>query len=81
MHTFNYDTVEAFVKRQQRLKNDVRWDNYTLVFFNSDDAAHRRVNGVFRKGRYGYETRIDPNEQGLWNVKATLTRGMGRVRG
>lgn len=45
-----------------------RWDNYTLCLFNEDRLAEFSPNGVRVSERWGYEKRIDCDENGLWTV-------------
>lgn len=66
--------ADKFVKQQQELGNDVRWDGWDMVFFRSHPAAmysvddNGRANGVWRNGGYGFENRVEVNSMGLWEV-------------
>lgn len=66
--------VDKFVNAQQELGNDVRWDGWTMVFFRPhvgavysvDEAG--RPNGVWHNGSYGFETRVECDNRGLWEI-------------
>lgn len=66
--------VDKFVKAQQELGNDVYWNGWEMVFFRPHPAAlysvdeNNRPNGVWRNGSYGFETRVNCNEKGLWEI-------------
>lgn len=66
--------ADKFVKQQQELGNDVRWDGWTMVFFRPSPAAkyavdeNGRANGVWRNGSFGFESRVEVNEKGHWEV-------------
>ena len=60
--------AERFVRRQQRLGNDVYWDNYDIVFYRPDERALRSVDGVWRSGGYGFANRSALQDDGTWSV-------------
>lgn len=66
--------VEKFVKDQQALGNDVRWDGWDMVFFRPVPSAvysvdeNNKPNGVWRNGSYGFETRVECDTKGLWKI-------------
>lgn len=66
--------ADKFVTAQQALGNDVRFEGWTMVFFRPHPAAvysvdeNGRPNGVWRNGSYGFETRVDCNDKGLWEI-------------
>jgi hypothetical protein len=66
--SFNIRSAHKFVSDQRRLGNDVRWDNYDIVFWRPTHHGFTHVNGVFRKGRWGMETRIPVGNDGFWRV-------------
>jgi len=59
--------AEKFVRRQQRLGNDVRWDNYDMVFFREAPQGVYSKNGAFRNGEWGFENRSPVTGAG-WEV-------------
>lgn len=67
-------TVDKFVEKQQRRGVNVRWDGWTMVFFKRDKRAQRRVNGARLNDDWGYETKVAPNDKGLWVVDPRLMR-------
>ena len=69
MITLKYRNVDAFVERQQKVGNDVRWDGWDMVFFKPHRKAHRSPNGRYRNGQWGFEARVSPNQYGKWKVK------------
>lgn len=63
--------AEKFMRRQQELGSEIRWDGWTMVHFFPHPAAFRK-GGAFRNGRYGFETRIEVDSKGAWNVPPRL---------
>lgn len=60
--------AERFVRRQQRLGNDVRWDGWDLVFFREAPQGVYSKDGAFRNGAWGFENRSPVNAAGQWEV-------------
>lgn len=78
MIALGYDDVDGFVAKNKHKGIDVRWDGWTMVFFQPHKAARRSANGRFRNGEYGFETRVSPNRQGNWLVNKELVQRVGR---
>ena len=72
--------AEKFVNQQKRLGNDVRWDNYDIVFFRKSDKGVTSKDGAFRNGEWGFENRFAVNEKGEWNIDGRNVRRGGRSR-
>jgi hypothetical protein len=75
MLRLGYKKAHKFIEEQKALGNDVRWDGWTMVFFRAHPAAmysvqDGRPNGVWSRtsDSYGFETRVEPNEKGLWEI-------------
>lgn len=62
------NAAERLVEQQQRLGNDVRWDNYDMVFFRPDARAIYSKDGAFRNGEWGFENRSPINDNGEWTI-------------
>lgn len=77
MLTLGIKKVERFVKEQQALGNDVRWDGYDLVFFRPSEQGIYSKNGAFRDGQWGFDNRVSVNSKGLWEID---WRNVKRVR-
>lgn len=60
--------AEKFVRKQKRLGNDVRWDNYDMVFFREAPQGIYSRHGAFRNGAWGFENRVPLNEEGKWEI-------------
>ena len=60
--------AENFVNRQKEIGNDVRWENYDIVFFRASERGVTSKDGVFRNGVWGYSNRFEVNESGEWNI-------------
>lgn len=63
----NFKRKDTFVAEQQESGNDVRWDGWKMIFFK----AHRGGfygNGVYRNGQYGFETVVEADKKGFWNI-------------
>jgi hypothetical protein len=69
MLTLSEKKIEAFVTRQQKLGNNVRWNGWTLEFFRpSEQAIYNVESGVFRDGQYGFLNRVEVNNDGHWVI-------------
>lgn len=66
--------AEKFIKQQQSLGNDVRWDNYDIVFFRTSEKGITSKDGAFRNGKWGFENRFGVNESGEWNLDGRNVR-------
>jgi len=78
MLTLGIRKIEAFVKNQQELGNNVRWNNYTLEFFRpAEQAIYNARDGVFRDGQWGYLNKVEVNDKGLWEIDF---RNVKRIR-
>ena len=84
--TVSFNEADAWVDEQRSLGNNVRWDNYTMVFFKRTDHGFSNVDGAFQKmdwkskkrgGYWGMEYRVDPNAQGNWVIKGKYVRSQG----
>ena len=60
--------VDKFIERQNRLGNDVRWENYDLVFFRPAEQGIYSTDGAFRSGQWGFENRSPVENDGTWSV-------------
>jgi len=60
--------AEKFVKEQKALGNDVRWDNYDIVFFRPSEKGVTSKDGAFRNGQWGFENRSDLQGDGTWTI-------------
>ncbi len=77
MLTLGNRKIEAFVKNQQDLGNNVRWNNYTLEFFRPAPQAIYSKDGAFRDGQWGYLNKVAVNDKGLWEIDF---RNVKRIR-
>lgn len=62
----NYWNVDAFVAKQQALGNKVVWNGWKMIFFTPHKSGFYR--GVHRDGEYGFETVVEVDHKGFWNV-------------
>ena len=62
------EKAERFVRTQQEKGSDVRWDGWTMVFFQPNDGAYFSRNGAYRHGTWGFENRVAVNTKGEWEV-------------
>jgi hypothetical protein len=60
--------AERFVTRQKNLGNDVRWENYDIVFFRADPRGITSTDGAFRSGTWGFENRSPLMPEGTWRI-------------
>lgn len=68
MLTLGIRKIEAFVKGQQELGNNVVWNGYTLEFFRPADQAIYSKDGVYRNNTWGYLNAVDVDDKGLWVI-------------
>lgn len=76
----DYDRIDNFVEKQQRLGNDVRWDGWTMVFFRPSSRAVYSPSGRYYQERWGFEERIAPGEDGKWSVPNKFVKFTRRTR-
>lgn len=77
LNTFTINTLpeaEAFVAAQQSLGNDVRWDNYDILFFRPAPQGVYSTEGAFRNGEWGFENRSNLTEDGTWQIDGRNVR-------
>lgn len=72
--------AEKLVSSQKQLGNDVRWDNYDMVFWRESEKGVTSKDGAFRNGKWGFENRFAVNENGEWNIDSRNLRGRKRSR-
>lgn len=72
--------AEKFVTQQKRMGNDVRWDNYDIVFWRESEKGVTSKDGAFRNGKWGFENRFAVNESGEWNIDGRNVRRGKRTR-
>ncbi len=68
MLTLGIKKAEKFVREQKELGNDVRWENYTMIFFRPEASAVYSKDGAFRSGVWGFDNRVEVNDKGLWEI-------------
>lgn len=78
MIALTFDNVDNFVEKQQRLGRTVRWDGWSIIFFNEDKRALRNPKGRRVGDKWGFETRINPTRKGMWLVNPRLVNQSGR---
>lgn len=63
--------ADKFVTEQRKLGNDVRWDTFakTLVFFKPDPRGMFSKDGAFRNGVWGFDNRVEINDEGVLEVE------------
>lgn len=81
MLTLDFSAAHKFVRDQRRVGNDVRWEGYDMIFWKPTHHGFSSVNGAYRRGRWGVETRIVVNNDGTWKVPGKLVRRSGKHMG
>lgn len=66
----NYNNVDKFVAEQNELGNDVRWEEWNLVFFRKsrNDAGWSKREGAYRNNNWGFQNRIAVDSDGKWRI-------------
>lgn len=77
----NPKDAEKFVAKQNALGNDVRWDNYDMVFFREAPQGVYSKDGAFRNGSWGFENRVPVSDDGTWGVDYRNVRRAKRTAG
>lgn len=91
MFTVNHKSANKFVRTQNEMGNDVRWDGWSMVFFyptpygfdraSKTDKTGVNVRGAFRGGRWGIETSVPVNDEGKWEIPPRSVRFGKRNKG
>jgi hypothetical protein len=68
MLVLDHSAAHKFVRDQRRKGSDVRWDGWTMVFWQPTHHGFTNVKGAYRKGRWGMESRIEVAGDGFWRV-------------
>lgn len=69
----DYSQAHNFVARPPR-RTDARWEGWDLLLWKPTPFGYMNTKGVFRKGRWGVQTRITVNERGTWEVPSNYVR-------
>jgi len=72
--------ADQFVRTQQSLGNDVRWDGWDMVFFRAADKAVYSREGAFRNGVWGFDNRVKVDDSGVWEVDFRNVKRVPRTR-
>jgi len=80
MLTIGIRKSEKFVRQQQTLGNDLRWDGWDMVFFRPDERGVYSKDGAYRNGQWGFENRVTVNENGIWEIDYRNVRRTRRAR-
>ena len=62
----NYDQAHAFVEKNK--EQGFFWDGYTIVKWSPSNNGYMDKNGMFKNNKWGYATRFDFNNKGLWEL-------------
>lgn len=66
----DYNNVDTFVTEQKALGNDVRWEEWNLIFFreSKNQAGWSKRDGAYRNDNWGFQTRVTVGADGKWRV-------------
>ena len=64
----NYSEAHKFVRAQRRKGVDIRWDGWDILIFKPTHNGYTSRHGAFRNRRWGIESRVSVDNEGLWNV-------------
>jgi hypothetical protein len=70
MPNLDYKSAHRFVREQRSIGNNVRWDGWDMVFWKPTRYGFSSVDGAFYRGRWGIESRIPVDSNGVWKVPA-----------
>lgn len=70
------------MEKQNNKGNDVRWNGWDMVIHTPDPKAARDPLGRYsrRTERWGFETVVPPNDEGIYLVNYKLARGKNARR-
>lgn len=72
--------AHKMVSEQRKRGNDVRWENYTIIFHRPSDAGRNSKDGEFRNGKWGFANRVEVNSEGIWAIDERNIRSTRRPR-
>lgn len=62
----NYKEAHKFVN--QNKYSGFYWDGFTIVKWTPGHNGFTQVNGMFRKGKWGYAKRFNLTDKGTWLI-------------
>jgi hypothetical protein len=70
------------VSEQRKRGNNVRWDNYDIVFWREDFRGFGSTGGEFNRktGKWGFANRVKVNSEGIWSIDERNIRSSRRPR-
>jgi len=77
MLTLGIKKADKFVREQNELGNDVRWDGWDMIFFRPSEKGIYNKDGAFRNGQWGFDNRVTVNDKGLWEIDYRNVRKSG----
>ncbi len=78
---FDYKSANRMVKTQKSLGNDVEWIGWdTIVFYNPNEFARTKPEGVFRNGEWAYANRFTVDSDGIWRIDSRNIKRPRRSR-
>lgn len=63
MTLVNLSDAERFVSKTR----NARWDGWDIVFFRPHPNGYTSPQGVFYRGRWGFQHRVSPSRRG-WEI-------------
>lgn len=76
--TLGIKKADRFVKQQNELGNDVRWNGWDMIFFRPSEAGIYSKHGAFRNGVWGFDNVVPVSDDGQWHIDF---RNVKRVKG
>jgi hypothetical protein len=77
MLNLDIKSAHRMVREQRAADNDVWWEGWTIHFFRPAEHAMHSTDGIFRKGEWGFDNRVEVNSEGIWEVDP---RNVKRIR-
>lgn len=70
MVALDQEAADRFVKTNK----DARWEQWDIIIFRKNPAAASKVSGRFLDGRWGFESTVSVDTDGLWRVPTRNVR-------
>ena len=72
MVEMNYDQAHTFVEENKKM--GFFWDGWTIVKWSPGHNGYLEVNGMYRRGKWGFASRYKITNQGTWKIPAKYVK-------
>jgi hypothetical protein len=72
MTELNYESAHKFVEKNK--SQGFFWDGYAIVKWSPGHNGFTQVNGMFRKGKWGYANKFAMTDKGTWFIPSKYVK-------